>query len=386
MKLLIASTKLAKAARTAALAVRHEMGRRSAILNCRRRTGDGNLSIYGSDLDTGITALANCDVIEPGEAIVNVQRLADITAKFRGDVLIHTAANDLVVECGRSRFALTMLPIDDAPPPLAVEGDSPAIALTAADVMALFAGAAAGAASDDKQIYLSGPVLFSESTDFGHRLCAVGTDGVVLSYVATTAGCPDLGKGRIIHRRTCKRAVDLFGETGAVVRLSENLVELASDSVQLVAKLIGAEPTAWRSMVPPVEMINTAIVARADLQGSLERCMAVINHLTGDLTKSSPSVTLWWDASVCEEVRTAYGDIGSAPACRDAVPAKALTGRVAVSINPKHLLHLLEGLGGDDISLSAKDRASPLRVDAGPDRFAVLSPMRDFLHISEEAA
>jgi hypothetical protein len=133
-------------------------------------------------------------------------------------------------------------------------------------------------------------------------------------------------------------------------------------------------------------MTNTAMLARADLQAALERCFAVINNLTGDLAKRAPSVTLSWDASVCEEVRVAFGDIRNAPACRDAVATKVLTDKVNVSIDPKKLLRLLEGLEGDDFCLSAKDRASPLRVDAGPNRFVVLNPVREFAHIEEDAA
>jgi len=386
MNLLIAPAKLADVARTAALAVRLQRDLRFPILNCCRLTAGGNLSIFGTDLDSGIAAWADCDVVEPGEAIVDARKLADITAKLRGDVSIHTTATHLVVKCGRSQFTLTLLPADDYPPPLVVDGGIPSVELGAADIAALFAAAATAAATRDDRIYLAGPALFGEPTDFGHRLCGVGTDAVALSYAATAAGCSDLGKGRIIHRATCKLAVDLFAGTGAAMRLTDNLVDLTSDSVQLVAKLIGAEPTAWRSMVPPVEMTNTAIVARADLQASLERCFAVIHHLTGDLAKRAPSVTLSWDASVCEELRVAFGDIRSAPACRDAVATKVLTGRVNISIDPKRLLHLLAGLEGDDICLSGKDRASPLRVDAGPDRFAVLSPVREFAHIEEDAA
>jgi DNA polymerase III sliding clamp (beta) subunit (PCNA family) len=106
MNLLISSTKLADVARTAVRAVRHYRDSKSPILNCCRLTAGGNLSIYGTDLDTGIAAAAECDVIEPGEAAVDAQRLADIAAKLKGDVCINHTANDLVIKCGRSRFAL----------------------------------------------------------------------------------------------------------------------------------------------------------------------------------------------------------------------------------------------------------------------------------------
>jgi DNA polymerase III sliding clamp (beta) subunit (PCNA family) len=130
--------------------------------------------------------------------------------------------------------------LDDYPPPLAVEDGMSAIDLTAADVMAIFDGAAAGAATDDRRIYLNGPIVFSEPTDFGHRLCSVGADDKALSYVATTVACPDLGPGVLVHRDTCKLAVNLFGKTGASLRLGKRLVEFASDCQRLVAKQIDA--------------------------------------------------------------------------------------------------------------------------------------------------
>jgi hypothetical protein len=101
-------------------------------------------------------------VIEPGEAAVNAQKLAEIAAKPRGDVRVEVSVGPLIIKCGRSRFTLTMHPLDDYPDGLAVARDIQPIDLRAADVMALFDGVAAAAARDDKRIYLSGPVLLSQ--------------------------------------------------------------------------------------------------------------------------------------------------------------------------------------------------------------------------------
>lgn len=82
MNVLIHSTELACAARVAARAVRPDQGRRSPVLKCSRLTAAANLSVYGTDLDAGIAAVADCDVIGPGEAVVDAHRLADIAAKL----------------------------------------------------------------------------------------------------------------------------------------------------------------------------------------------------------------------------------------------------------------------------------------------------------------
>jgi DNA polymerase III sliding clamp (beta) subunit (PCNA family) len=389
MNFLISSTKLANAARIAALAIRPDQRRRSPILGCCRLIAGHNLSIYGTDLDTGITAIADCDVVEPGKAVVDAQRLADIAAKLKGDIQIEANGGELVIKCDRSRFTLTTQSLDDYPAELAAEDDSPPIELTAADVMAAFAGAAAGAAQDDKRIYLAGPVLFSEATELGNRLCGVGADSIALSYAATAAACLDLAPGVIVHRDTCRLAVKLFGEVGAALRVGSNLIEIASDSVRLVAKLVDSTPTAWRSMVPPIDVANSVLVATKDLNATLERCFAVINNLTGDLSKRAPSITVWWDASAGHggEVRVAFRKLTEAPAVLDIIPAAELTGAVDINVNPKLLQRLLAEMESETVRLSASDRPSDnLRIDAGRDRFAVLGAVRDLSCIDAEAA
>jgi DNA polymerase III sliding clamp (beta) subunit (PCNA family) len=264
-----------------------------------------------------------------------------------------------------------------------VDGDRPPIDLSAVDVMAIFDAAAAGAATDDKRIYLAGVILFSEPTE-GHRLCAVGADGVALSYAATAATCPNLGQF-IIHRDTCKLTASVFGKTGASLRLGARLIDVSTDSTRIVAKLIDATPSAWRSFVPPPDVANSVTVPTKDLMATFVRVFAVINNLTGDVAKRAPSITLWWDASAQPEVRVSFGLI--APAVRDVVPVTELNGKADISVNPQLLLRLLESSTAQSVRLSASsERGTPLRIDAGSDRFALLSPIRDFDHAFDDAA
>lgn len=377
MKLIIASAKLAEAARMAGLAV--QAHNTIPVLDCCRLTARDKLSIYGTDLDTGIAAVADCDVIEPGEVIIDAERLPNIAGKLRGDVTLTTTAGGLVVKSGRSRFTLPLQSLDDAPAPLKIDTDTAPIALSAAEVVALFAGAAAGVPANDKRIYLTGVALFDE----GRRLYAVGADGVGLSYAATAAACPDLGAGVIVHRSTCQQAVELFGKTGATLRISKNLVELASDTARLVAKLVDAVPSAWRSMVPPIDASNSATVATANLRAALDRCFAVINNLVGDLAKRAPTLTLWWDAGA--DLRIAFRSIKTAPSVSDLIPAE-VAGKASISVNPKLLQRLVAGLEAESVRLSTGGPGDPLRIDAGAERFVALGQLREFSHIEQEAA
>jgi DNA polymerase III subunit beta len=240
MNLLISSAKLADAARTAGRAVRRQQNNRFPILDCcRLSAGGASLTVHGTDLDTAIEASTTCDVIEPGEAVVDAGKLSEIAGKLQADVHLEVKSDGLVVKCGRSRFTLTMQSIEDYPPALAVDTDIAAVELGEGDVMALFDGAATAAGKRGDRIYLAGPTLFGEQGVSGPELAAVGTDAVCLSYAATQIPCPNPGAGVIIHRDTCKLAVSMFGETGALLRISNNLIELASDTVRLVAKRLG---------------------------------------------------------------------------------------------------------------------------------------------------
>jgi DNA polymerase III sliding clamp (beta) subunit (PCNA family) len=406
MNILIASSKLADVTRTAARSVPHQRDRKRPVLNCCRLTAGGNsLSICGTDLATGIAAWVDCDVIEPGEAAVDAHKLVDIAGKLKGDIRLGVDNGNLVLKCGRSRFTLTVLAAEDYPPAFKIDDGVPSIELGAADIMALFAGAAGAAASTDTRIYLAGAALFGEPTDFGHRLCGVGTDAIALSYAATAVACPDLGKGVLIHRDTCKLAVSLFGKAGAEIRLSENLVQLATGNVRLVSKLIGAEPIAWHSMVPPAEVGNVALVKRVDLLNALEQCAAVYNNLPHKLgaaaAKQKPSVRIRWNAGDRDGLRVSYGDIRAPWSALVTIPDQALSGHADISVSPIMLMRLLEGIEvpelneidraegiePDSISLSVgARRGDPLRVDASPDRFVVLGQMREFSTVEDEAA
>jgi hypothetical protein len=202
--------------------------------------------------------------------------------------------------------------------------------------------------------------------------------------------------GVIVHRDTCKTAVALFGNTGAALRLSKNIVEFASDTVRLAAKLVDSTPSAWRSMVPADDAPNSALVATKDLKAALERCAAVYNNLTGDTAKRAPIIRIRWDATGEGDVSVSFGDIRIAPAALDVIPTLAMSGEADISLDPRKLARLLEEIDGAEVeelggvsavALSVGDQpGDPIRIDAGLDRFVLLAPMREFSHIEEEAA
>jgi hypothetical protein len=121
--------------------------------------------------------------------------------------------------------------------------------------------------------------------------------------------------------------------------------------------------------------INAVVLPTSNIRAAMERCIAVAI----DLEKKAPMTKLWWDAHKAKTINVSLGDINNqAPAALDAVFADEIYGTVDISLNPKKLLRLLEGLTAESVRLSAENRSSMMRIDARPDRFAVLMPMPDF--------
>ncbi|MEZ0095042.1 DNA polymerase III subunit beta [Streptacidiphilus sp. EB129] len=79
-------------------------------------SADGRLEVAGFDYEVSTRATATCSVDQPGQALVSGRLLADIT-KALPDQTVHitTEASRAVLTCGRSRFTLWLLPIDEFP-------------------------------------------------------------------------------------------------------------------------------------------------------------------------------------------------------------------------------------------------------------------------------
>jgi hypothetical protein len=109
----------------------------------------------------------------------------------------------------------------------------------------------------------------------------------------------------IVHRDSCRLAVNLFGETGATLRFDDHPVELTSGNRKLVVKRVDAVPAEWRHREPPAEVETIAVVENKDLYTSLERCLAVTTDI--DLTKRAPAVTIRWHADEGPDVSVCFG-------------------------------------------------------------------------------
>lgn len=95
---------------------------------------DNEVEFSTFDYEVSARSRVEAEVIEPGEALVSGRLITEIAKALPNqDVMVTLVDNHVDVECGRAKFALQVMPIEDYPdlpslPTLAGKADGPALA------------------------------------------------------------------------------------------------------------------------------------------------------------------------------------------------------------------------------------------------------------------
>jgi DNA polymerase-3 subunit beta len=349
MKFTAAAGALAKACKVAAGAL-DEKTRFAILRNVLLTAESGSVTVTATDRDVMISANADTIAIEPPGAItVPGEGLRGIVGNLGADVAVtlETVDKALFVRANRSRFRLPTLP---APcfPRLEAPDTNWTLQLDRATRGHLFDAPLFCVVDDGTAGYRAGVYLHCNPDD--GLLCSCATDGHKLALAKSTLaadGLPDRGiiVAKKIAEQICKLPGDVFR-----VRASERLVEVATDSVSLVSKLIdGTFPNFYAVLPQPSG--NQAVVSRKDLLASLKRLRAtnVFERLTCALS---------WDSGA-DSIRLTLADGALAD---DAVVATT-TGTGAITLSVMQMVEITDNLASDELTLSVFQRNQPLRID-----------------------
>ncbi|MEO2083543.1 MAG: DNA polymerase III subunit beta, partial [Desulfurobacteriaceae bacterium] len=86
------------------------------LSNLLLEANDNVLRLTATNLEIGISALVNCQVIEEGKASANATKLAKLLSTITGeDVEISLEGDTLYVRSSNAKFSLATLPADEFP-------------------------------------------------------------------------------------------------------------------------------------------------------------------------------------------------------------------------------------------------------------------------------
>lgn len=341
------------------------------LANVKLEAAEGKIKLTATDTEISVTETISAIVDEPANITLPAQMLYEIIRKMPdgSEVEFKSTANDQVeVKCGRSKFKLQSLPVDQFP--IMEQGDLPNnFALSARDLLSLIDKVRFAISNEETRYYLNGiyvhvaedgdtKLLRSAATD-GHRLARA-----TLPLPAGAEGLP----GIIIPKKTVGELKKLLSEySGEVwISASENKIRFTMGDAVIVSKLIDGKFPDYERVIPHNNDRILEVGAAAFSQ-------AIDRVSTVSFEKARAIKLLVGENSITIEADSADGNTA-----HEELEASYSSEPVETGYNFRYLLDMLGQIESDTVQILLSDSASPALVRDPSDVSVlyVIMPMR----------
>jgi DNA polymerase-3 subunit beta len=342
------------------------------LSNVKLEADEAQLRLNATDMDLEVIDAVAADVAAAGATTVPAHTFYDIVRKLPEGAQVRLQTEDggerLVLSCGRSRFTLACLPVQDFP---LMSSDDLAIRfkVAAGEFRSLIDRTRFAISTEETRYYLNGIFLHAATHDGVRVLRAVATDGHRLASVELPL--PDSAEGMpgvIVPRKTVAEVRKLIedADDDVEVTLSETKIRASIGQATLTSKLIDGTFPDYERVIPShndkqLDVDCRQFAAAVDRVSAIssDRARAVKLKLTDGalvLTAQSPE-----HGSATEEIEVQYR--GEA---------------MEIGFNSRYLLDITQQIKGDGARFSMADPGSPTIVHEVGDLSAiyVLMPMR----------
>lgn len=239
------------------------------------RTDSAGVWLTATDLDVTVTAFVPADIETGGAFLLPAKRLSAIVAELPPVPIRFRAAGEQIhVECGRAKFKLATLPIDEFPTTPTVDYQSGTI--IAGDLTTLVKRTAF-AASDAESRPIMGGVSWRRSAG---TVRLVATDGHRLALneqpMEGSVEIPEI----IVPRKALEYVARLFGASDEVeIGIADGFLGLRSATASMRTRLIEGPYLTYEQVIPR-EWSRTVVADRLAFISAVRRCMAVASERT----------------------------------------------------------------------------------------------------------
>ena len=330
------------------------------------------LALRATDMDLEVVESVAANVATPGGATVPAHTLYDIVRKLPEGAEVKldaTGGGDrMTLICGRSRFTLACLPVEDFP--VMAAGDLPyRFRLAAASLRSLIDRTRFAISTEETRYYLNGIYVHAATSDGVEVLRAVATDGHRLARVQVplpdgAAGMP----GIIVPRKTVSEVRKLIDEAGGDVEmaLSDGKIRFTVGPATLTSKLIDGTFPDYERVIPVANDKMLDVVCR-DFADAVDRVSAISSERSRAVKLKLANGTLELTASSPEH--------GTAT---EELPVNYAGEAMEIGFNCRYLLDITQNIEGENVRFRMADAASPTILGEAGDGSAtyVLMPMR----------
>ncbi len=345
-----------------------------ALSGVRLEVGGERLVLSSTDLEMASELSIPVSAEREGVALVPGRLLGDVVRSLPpAGVTAEVDSDRLHLVCGRARFDLRLMPVEDFPPLPEPAEDAPTAVLKAEEFVRTVTQVARAASADDARPVLTGVSL--EAT--AGALTAAATDSYRLA-VRTVPWEHGTEMTALVPRRAlveAQRAADTLGSEVRLVLEPSQVTFLFGDR-RLTTRLIEGKFPDFRQLLPP-NFERRLEVDRAEFVEVVKR-VAVVG---GESATSVTPVTLHITADTVR-VTAGTGEVGQA---EESMPGTLEGDDLQIAFNPRYLTDGLDVAGTERVRLELRDELKPAVLRpvpaAEPEADSAPAVSADFLYL-----
>ena len=314
-------------------------------------TADNNkVSLLSTNMEVGMLASADCDVIEKGKITVSSKNFYDICKEMPAGLLeIETDENVLKIRAGKTEFKIPTLPASDFPK-IPLPSKTPKFSLESSKLISMMDRVIFCASTDETKYHLNS--IFIDKSKAKGWLRIVSTDGHRLGMVDNEIfDLEDIGvnKGILIPRKGAGELRKILDTTENISLMFESgYLYVFAGTTMLFIKEMDLEYPDYLRVIPSNNDKNFK-VKRTDCLSALKRVSLVstiksrtvlLSLNQGALVLSSKSPD---QGEATEEVEVDYNKTP-----------------IEIRFNSKYIIDILSSLTEDVVSFDMGDPLSPV--------------------------
>lgn len=306
------------------------------------------LEIRATDLENYLILQVPAEVNEEGSVCVSSAKLTDIVKNGNcSEVVLYTKGNNLIVECGRSRFKLATVDVDEFPEFPEVEGEKEET-LEGKLLLEAIERTDYAIPKDSENLVLNGMYINGK----GEEIHFVGTDGHRLAlYKPKTE--EEFTQSFVVPKKSLKVLKKLVTEVEPLqVVATENFARFKSENWELFVRLLEGEYPDYEGVIPQETNYN-ALVPTEEFIKALKRVSLLIegNVKPVKITLADNLITL----------EVADPEFGEA---KDEVEAEYMGETVSAEFNAKYLIEALDKYDSEKVWFKLVDSESPAKIES----------------------
>ena len=334
---------------------------------CIKATEDGKVKLTGNDMEIGIEAVIDADVMQAGEIVINAKMLGSIIRSLvsGSKVSIETnEKNQTLIKSGGAKFEIAGVAAEEFPD-LPVVDPEYTISVPAGILKDMIAKTGFAVAVTDNNPILTGCLLEIKKSG----LSMIALDGYRMAMCKTDMPNDFEEKSMIIPEKSLSelgRILNDADEEISITATSRNAIFMF-DNCKLVTRLIEGNYINYNSVIPKDYSIEFACPV-SQLRESIQRVSLIILN---DVVKSPVRFNIG-DGNINISCSTSAGNVD------DNIPVDVNDCALEIGFYNRYLLEAFRVIDAESVKLKFNTSTSPLVItpENGDDFLYLILPLR----------